>query len=124
MTELDGELPEVVLALIDEFGADVTYNRVSNGVYDPATSKAAKIVGPAQAKKAIPEDYSGQEYRSGVAAGLIKDGDKKFLVAAMAFDPAPSSGDFIGFNGSEFTVMNVKATYTGQLAAMYEIQGR
>lgn len=123
MTELDNELPELVLELIAEFGTDVTYSHVEGSEYDPETSSTAFTVSSFDTK-ALVEDYNSQGSGQAFAAGLIKSGDKKFSMAAAAFDKEPSPGDRVTFNGSIFNVVNIKATYSGQLPALYEIQGR
>lgn len=123
MTELDGELPGLALELIAEFGADLLYTIVSEGAYDPATSRntTSEIEAPV---KAIVEDYSLQGSGQAYASGLVEAGDKKLTVAAQSFEVEPSPSDFFILNGSRYLVKNVKAVYSGQLVAAYEIQGR
>jgi len=124
MTELDGEIPELVLELIEEFGADVAYTHVEGSTYDPATSSSNVAVSPPFDTKALVADYNLQGSGQAFAAGLIKAGDKQFFMAASAFELEPSPGDNISFNGGVYTTVNIKTTYSGQLAALYEIQGR
>lgn len=124
MTELDGELPELVLELIEEFGAEIVYRYVEGGSYNPATSSNAKSESAPKSIKALVADYNSQGSGAAFTSGLIKAGDKQFYVAASAFSVAPSAGDEITFNGSTFALVNVKTTYSGQLAALHELQAR
>lgn len=124
MTELDGELPETVAELIDEYGADISYIYVKGGTYDPAKSSSARVVSPPVTRKAIVADYTKESSGEGFGNGTIKEGDKQFFIAAYGLAVAPSAGHQIKFNGATYNVLNVKTTYTGQLPALYELQGR
>jgi hypothetical protein len=124
MTELDEELPELALELIEEFGADVGYIFVEGSDYDPETSSSAIVVSSQMPVKALVADYNADKSGAAFAAGLIRSGDKQFLLAAVSFAKEPSAGDRIIFNGTTYSVVNLKVVYSGQLAALYEIQGR
>jgi len=124
VTELDGELPETVAELINEFGADISYQYVKGSVYDPAKSSSVVSVGLPMARKAIIEDYDLQGSGASLGVGLIKSGDKKLSVAAFDFPVSPSPGDKTEVNGDAFSVVNVKTVYSGQLPALHELQVR
>jgi len=124
MTELDEELPELVLELIEEFGAEVSYRFVEGSEYNPETSSSSSAASPPITMKALIEDYNLQASGQAFEAGLIKAGDKKLTMAAASFSKSPSPGDRVKFNGDLFNVVNVKTVYSGQLAALHEIQGR
>lgn len=126
MTELDTEIPGLAFELISEYGADINYIIVSSQtVYDPKTSKSVKkeLSLPI---KAFPEDYDLQNSGQGFANGIIVTGDKKLTTAAEFFNglSEPSPGHKFNLNGTVYTVKNVKTVYSGQLPALYEIQGR
>lgn len=123
MTELDGIFPDLALELIEEFGKVIQYVTIKDGVYDVATARNVTTAIPSE-PKAIVEDYSLQGSGQGYASGLIEAGDKKLTVAALAFDPDPTTGDKFGLDGTVYTVQNVKTTYSGEEKAIHEIQGR
>lgn len=126
MTELDTELGPLAVELIEEYGKEVSYTVTSPGVYDPATGAAAPAGAPFTIK-AIVEDYSLQGSGQGFASGLIEVGDKKLTVAAQSENMAgkePTTSDTIIVDGVTYTVQNVKKVYSGELVALYEIQGR
>jgi len=123
VTELDLELPELAAELIAEYGADVQYVVSTQPAYNPATGKATAVENNFDFK-AIVEDYSLQGSGQAFASGLVESGDKKLTTAASFFDEKPSPGDKFRFEESLYTVLNVKTTYSGQLACLYEIQGR
>lgn len=123
MTELDAEIGPLALELIDEYGKEVLYQIVTAGAYDPATASAAPA-GEYQLMKAIVEDYSLQGSGQAFASGLVESGDKKLTIAGALFVEAPTPGDLVTIDGGVYTVLNVKAVYSGELVAIYEIQCR
>lgn len=126
MTELDTELGPLAVELIDEYGKEVTYTLTASGEYDPETGAAAPAEDPFIIK-AIVEDYSLQGSGQAFASGLIEVGDKKFTIAAQSEHMAgktPTPSDTVEADGVTYTVQNVKAVYSGELVAIYEIQGR
>lgn len=123
MTELDNELGPLALELIEEFGKLVQYTKVSEGEYDPETGSATPSGEPVDVK-AIVEDYDLQGSGAGFAAGLIETGDKKLTLAGASFDEEPTPSDIFGIDGEDFTILNVKNVYSGELVALYVCQAR
>lgn len=119
MTELDAEIGPLALELIDEFGKSINFISVVAGNYDPTTGEAMPNSTVKQIK-AVVEDYKGQDYSS----GLIEGGDKKVTVAAQAFNSIPTTSDKIQIDGLTYTIQAVKIVYSGDLAAIYELQAR
>lgn len=117
MTELDLELPGLASELISEYGKAVSYSVQGGSTYDPETG-AVSVSGGLQSLKAIVEPDKGQAARM----GLVEGADYKLTVASEAFGQAkPSTGDTVEFDNSTYTVSLVKATYSGELIALYEI---
>lgn len=126
MTELDGVFPDLALELINEFGKEIEYRSVAIGAYDVATATNATAEVKANIK-ALVEDYSLQNSGQGFASGLIESGDKKLTIAAMALPSEPTPSDTFKLNATDendYTIINIKAVYSGEMVAVYEIQGR
>lgn len=119
MEELTQELADVALELIDEYGADVTYERSVNGTYDPATSSSAPGTAPGSFK-AIVEDLNGGEF----AGNLVQTGDKKLTAPASYFANKPSNPDRVEFSEGWHTVLGCKAFRVGSTAIIFEIHAR
>lgn len=122
MTELDLEIPGLAAELIAEYGKDIGYVQREEGTYNPATSMADMPENPIDVK-GIVEPYRGQR----MLAGLVEAGDLKVTVARESFDQFqdnPSTGDVMFIDGGPHNVMNVMATYSGELIAIYEFQVR
>ncbi len=120
MTELDADLGPLALELIAEFGKLISYARVTNLDYNPATATAGGYEDAVDVK-AIIEEYNGHSFVS----GLIERGDKKVTVAAQSFpDGAPTANDRTVIDDTTYIVVGVKTTYSGELAALYELQVR
>ncbi len=126
MTELDTELGPVAAELIEEFGKSISYSLITPGAYNPATGEGLGTTEVLDIK-AIVEDYSLQGSGQGFASGLIEIGDKKLTVAAQSEAMAgktPTTSDSFTVDEIGYIVQNVKIVYSGELAALYEIQGR
>jgi hypothetical protein len=122
MTELDEEIGPIAVEVIDEYGKEVIYTFSGVPEYDPETATAsAEPIAPLTVK-AIVEDVKGR----GIGFGLIETADKKLTVAAALFPRKPTASDTFALDGSTFTVMKegVKAIYSGDLVAVYEIKGQ
>lgn len=122
-TVLDKIARPIAKDLINNFGASVFLTRVVQGAYDPATSSASKRE-ETYAIKALVEDYNLVDSGAGFAAGLIEFGDKKITVAALTLNFTPTAGDIITALNQKFTVIRVTTTYSGELPALFELQGR
>jgi hypothetical protein len=126
MEELTEELLQVALDAIDEFGADIAYTAIETGGYNPATSSTQVVPAEPVPAKALVEDYNLQGSGQAYAAGLIKEGDKKFTVAGAAVSAIGGIevGGKIDFDGGRYTALNVKQYYLGGTPILFEVQGR
>jgi hypothetical protein len=122
MDELTDELVALAVELINEYGAELQYELVVKGDYNPATSKADIISTVIQPIKGLVEDYSLQNSGQGFASGLIKEGDKKFSLAGG--DITPQVGGTLLFNGTIYTIANLKSYFLGNTPILHEAQGR
>lgn len=124
MTELDGELPETVKEIIDEFGVDVVYTIIGESDYDTETGENAPgetVVGGV--KVTPPEAYSPIVVSN--SNGLIERKDLKFVTSPLYFgNVTPTNGDTFLFNQTLVTVIDVNPVYSGELVCAFEIQGR
>ena len=123
MTELDLELPGEAVELIDEFGKDIVYSRVSESTYDPATGGVTKNSPPLSVKAIVQAD-TGQSVKYGglsLKNGLVETADFIVTIAADALGFEPSTGDTVAFDGHSYTVDGVKTFYSGELPVIYMV---
>jgi hypothetical protein len=120
---LDITARALALRLIAKNGKSITYIDVIDGVYDPATGSAAPTETSYQLK-GIVEDYSYRSAGAGFAAGLVREGDKHITIAASGLVFTPQAGDRVTVDGTTYAALNVKAVYSGELVAIYEVHGR
>jgi len=114
----------VALRLIDKFGQTITLRDTVPGEYDPVTggSMAETIVD--QPAQAILQDYALQQSGMTYAEGtVIKQGDKKILVAAQGLTP-PTLTTTVIADGATWTIVNIKEINPAGTPLVYEIQGR
>lgn len=128
MTELDGELPETVLEIIEEFGKTLTYI-VTKGEghynYDTQTTSAEEVAKLEDIKMTPPEGYSS--YLIGNSNGLIESGDYKAILPSLYFSNKsvqPSNEDLATWDGKDWVVKNVEPIFSGEIPCAYQIQFR
>ena len=79
-------LRKTATKLMAKFGGEVTFRRVTSGIYNPTTGTAASTVSTTTVRGVL-EDVSEREVND-----LIKGTDKKLTIAAadVSFEPAVS----------------------------------
>lgn len=115
---LDIAARSAALKTIAKFGKSITLTRVTEGAYNTATATTTNTPVD-ETVSAIVEDYKGFDLTS----GLIQAGDKKVTVAASAV-AIPALADKITVDAYIYTIVNIQTIYSGQLAALYILQGR
>lgn len=104
--------------LIAKYGKSITLTRITEGDYDPSTATTSNT-SVASTINAVVEEYKGYD----LANNLAVVGDKKLTVAAKGL-VAPSLADQITIDGVTFSIVNIQTINSGELAALYVIQGR
>lgn len=102
--------------LLTRFGSAATLKRQTAGAYNPATAIAAVTVASVSTV-AVVFDYPAK-YVDGT---LIKQGDRRSYLAPAV---VPAQGDVLTWQGSDFTVVNVKPIAPAGTVVLYEAQLR
>lgn len=102
--------------LLQRFGAAATIKRHAGSTYDTTTATSTPTYTSLPTTAAV-FDYA-QKYIDGT---LIKQGDKQAYCAPAV---APAQGDRFTWNGSDFTVVAVKAVSPAGVPVLYEAQLR
>lgn len=119
MTALDTSARKLSVNLLAKFGKAITFQSIVEGAYDPITGDTAANTVTSSSKKAVIKDYNGIELMSGV----IQQGDRKVTIAASgATLPQPS--DKIVIDSETYNIIAVKTIWSGELAALYQLQAR
>jgi hypothetical protein len=111
--------PLATRLLKDLSGLQVTYKRVTEGVYDPATGLAT----PTEASSTV-YAYAAAPNVLKLQAGAVQQGDILVYLSAaqLGFKPAP--GDKITYEATDWTVVDVEFTSAGTLDALYTVTVR
>ena len=120
---LDVTARATALRLIARLGKTAGYISVTDGIYNPATG-AAVPTETTYSVKAIVEEISYRSVGAGFMAGLVREGDKKIIVAASGVTFTPKTGDKFNVDGVIYEVLNFRTTYSGELVALFEVHGR
>lgn len=104
-------------------GLELTLQRVTKGVYDPATGKAVDTVASYDGS-GLRENYK----QSDIDGTLIKQGDVKILISPLLLDgsdtPQVKALDKLIFNGETYTVQGVEPWSYAGLTVGYSVQAR
>lgn len=118
------EMAGVALELISEFGQTITLRDTVPGEYDPVTGGSTPDVEVNQPAQAILQDYALQQAGMSYAEGaVIKQGDKKIMVAAQGLTP-PTLTTTVLADGATWTIVNIKEINPAGTPLVYELQGR
>lgn len=133
MSQFYDRMASTALRLIERFGQTITMRDTVPGEYDPVTGSQTPDVEVNQPAQAILQDYALQQAGMSYAEGtVIKQGDKKILVAAMTKDAndqpvqitPPKLTTKVLADGATWTIVNVKEINPAGTPLVYELQGR
>lgn len=124
MSQFYDRMASTALRLIERFGQTITLRDTVPGEYDPVTGSQTPDVEVDQPAQAILQDYSLQQSGMSYADGtIIKQGDKKILVAALGITP-PQLTTAVIADGATWTIVNIKEINPAGTPLVYELQGR
>ena len=104
--------------LIAERGKPITLRRLEPASYSTATGQITATVTD-HAVRAVIEEYGAHQIQ-----GLVRQGDRKVLMAADGLALTPRPGDQIVLDGETFTAVRVEGIFAGALPAVYTLQIR
>lgn len=124
MSQFYDRMAATALRLIEQFGQPITLRDTVPGDYDPVTGAQTSDVEVTQPAQAILQDYALQQSGMSYADGtVIKQGDKKILVAAQGLTP-PTLTMKVLADGTTWTIVNIKEINPAGTPLVYELQGR
>ena len=112
---LANPLRKVASKLMAKFGGVVTINRVTAGVYNPATGTASEVV-VGTVVRGVMEDVNVREVND-----LIQSGDKRLTIAAADLAVAPSTADRIAVGTVTHQIIRVTTIEQDNTAITYEL---
>ena len=112
---LAGPLRKVASKLMAKFGGEVTFRRVTSGIYNPTTGTVASTVSTTTVRGVL-EDVNARE-----ANELVKVNDKKLTVAAADLAFEPSVSDQVSVGGQIMQVVQIQKIEQDNAAIVYEI---
>jgi hypothetical protein len=120
-----GEMAEVALELLKEFGSQQTLRDITPGAYDPVSGETAGDTPISQPAQVILVDYtlqeSGQQYAEG---SEIRQGDKKIIIAAKGLAWPPALTTRLDVGGVLWQIVNIKEANPAGTPLVYFCQGR
>ena len=116
---LDARARNTADKLLTKFGKLVTLSRITEGSYDPTTGEMATPTAVSSSVYALIKDYKGIDLTNGV----ILQGDRKVTIAALGIDE-PQPADKVTLDLYDYNVISVRKVWSGELAAMFELQVR
>jgi hypothetical protein len=117
MATLDAGFRGLARSLSSAFGTDITITYVTAGSFNPTTQTAT----PSTSTSAVPAVISQFDVLE--INGLVEAGDVKVDVPALGITE-PKADDTVTIGSDVFQVVSVRTTYSGDQAALYELQVR
>jgi hypothetical protein len=112
---LANPLRKVASKLMAKFGGVVTINRVTAGVYNPATGTASEVVA-GTVVRGVMEDVNVREVND-----LIQSGDKRLTVAAADLAAVPSTADRVVVGSVTHQIIRVTTIEQDNTPITYEL---
>ena len=124
MSAFYDRMSATALNLIASFGQTITLRDTVPGEYNPVTGEMTPELPVDQPAQAILQDYALQQAGMSYAEGtVIKQGDKKILVAAQGLT-RPTLTTTVIADGATWTIVNIKQINPAGTPLVYELQGR
>lgn len=112
---LAGSLRKVASKLMSKFGGEVTFRRITSGIYNPTTGTAASTVSTTTVRGVL-EDVNEREVND-----LVKGTDKKLTVAAADLSFEPSVADQVTAASRIMQIVQVTKIEQDNTAIVFEI---
>ena len=100
---------------INKLGGDITYRRVTTGIYNPTSGSMSEVKADSSIKGVV-----GQVTRSEVN-DLISSQDKKITIAAKDINFSPTTFDRIVISGTEYKIIQINTNEQGNTAISFDI---
>lgn len=117
MAVLDAGMRGLAKTLATTFGTDVTITYVTAGTFNPTTQTAT----PSTTTDSVPAVISSFDLLE--VSGLVEAGDVKVDIPAQGITE-PKVDDRVTIGSDVFQVISVRTSYSGEQAALYELQVR
>ena len=112
---LASSLRKAASKTISKLGGDITYRRVTTGIYNPTSGSMSEVKADSSIKGVV-----GQVTRSEVN-DLISSQDKRLTIAAKDIDFTPTTFDRIVISGTSYKIIQINTNEQDNTAISYEI---
>ena len=112
---LASSLRKAASKTISKLGGDITYRRVTTGIYNPTSGSMSEVKADSSIKGVV-----GQVTRSEVN-DLISSQDKRLTIAAKDIDFSPTTFDRVVISGTEYKVIQINTNEQDNTAIIFDI---
>ena len=121
MADLGSILKGPIGSLINNplFGADVTYRRVVDGVYDPVTGTTPQTITDSSIKGVV-DAYTIEEQDT----ENVQAGDRRVIISSNDISFEPTKNDRVVIDSNEYGIEGIKIDQGGNTAVIYTLQVR
>ena len=116
---LDAEIRPLASNLAREFGKTVTFVQVSSS-FDPSTGSNTETTTETSLAAAPPQSFRVENMDN----SLIEKGDLVIGLPALDISIEPTTQDRIKIDGDTWSIIQVAPLFSGELAALYNLQVR
>ena len=112
---LASSLRKAASKTISKLGGDITYRRVTTGIYNPTSGSMSEVKADSSIKRVV-----GQVTRSQVN-DLISSQDKRLTIAAKDIDFSPTTFDRVVISGTEYKIIQINVLEQNNTAISYDL---
>ena len=106
---LASSLRKAASKTISKLGGDITYRRVTTGIYNPTSGSMSEVKADSSIKGVV-RQVTPSEVRD-----LISSQDKRLTIAAKDIDFSPTTFDRVVISGTEYKVIQINTPELNQL---------
>lgn len=105
--------------LVEKFGSELTFTRVTKGTFDPATGSSSGDTTQTYTANAVKDTFSQLERSD----SSVEIGDIRLIAETATFGPY-AVDDLVAIDGFSYRLVNVDPIKPGPTVVAYELQAR
>lgn len=108
-------LKKAASAVVRVTGGDITYRRVTTGIYNPTSGSMSEVKTDLSIKGVLDNVQKSE------ITDLISSQDKKLIISAGDIDFTPTTFDRVLITGTEYKIIQINTNEQGNIAIAFDI---
>ena len=108
-------LKKAASAVIKVTGGDITYRRVTTGIYNPTSGSMSEVKSDISIKGVL------DNVKRSEVTDLISNQDKKLIISAGDITFTPTTFDMVVISGTEYKIIQINTNEQNNIAISFDI---